>query len=149
MKWARITNCVHKHEKCYLLDLYLLFFRFHWIQLMYNVMKKEWWPPWWQQGWFTKNFEYEDLETKPPPPPPPTTIWKCKRKKCQIERKMEKDGMKGENVHGIRKYCWFFNIYTIWSNEVLQISHFILIKFCLIFILSIFAFDDDNRKTPK
>lgn len=49
MKWTRITTCVYKLEKCYPLDIYLYFFRFHWIWLMYDVMKKEWWPPWWNK----------------------------------------------------------------------------------------------------
>jgi hypothetical protein len=85
------------------------------------------------------------------PFPSTMTIWTIQEREMPSwkENEERKVGMRGENVWEIRKYCWFFNIYNIWSNEALQISHFILIKFCLIFILSIFAFDDDNRKTPK
>jgi hypothetical protein len=149
MKWTRITTCVNKLEKCYPLDLYLYFFRFHWIWLMYDVMKKEWWPRWWNKVLSQKLWKWRFGDQKPFPPT--KTIWTIQERDMPSwkENGERKVGMRGENVRGIRKYCWFFNIYTIWSNEPLQISHFILIKFCLIFILSIFAFDDDNRKTPK
>lgn len=103
MKWTRITICVNKLEKCYPLDLYLDFFRLHWIRLMYDVMKKEWW----QQGSFTKNFENEDLETKDLFP----QQWpyeQCKREKCQIKGKW-------------KRKSWYERGKCLWNKKILLI----------------------------
>jgi len=60
---------------------------------------------------FHKSFENEDLETKNLfPQQRPYETMQEREMPSWKENGEGKVGMRGENVHGIRKYCWFFNI---------------------------------------